>query len=212
MRLPNRTYSDLVWYSLNSFLLVFSSVIVFYYLTVPFRGESGCFFFWGGGECSWFEKEINAGILTAISRKVVHCCRKKCARDNSERWYGIWSIHCSCSCSCRTYFCCFPLAIANISPWLLVPLLKISLENSELKTNHNSVFHSRGQHLCKFIGTTESVYIKKEFNSHRTGLGHKHGRRFIVWGHKYGHHDVMWKHTIPLGIVACPFSDNLSSK
>ena len=25
-------------------------------------------------------------------------------------------------------------------------------------------FHSRGQHLCKFIGTKESVCIKKEFN------------------------------------------------
>ena len=29
-------------------------------------------------------------------------------------------------------------------------------------------FHSRGQHLCKFIGTKESVYIRKEINSHRT--------------------------------------------
>ena len=36
-------------------------------------------------------------------------------------------------------------------------------------------FHSRGQHLCKFIGTKESVCIKKEFNSHRIGLGHQHG-------------------------------------
>ena len=36
-------------------------------------------------------------------------------------------------------------------------------------------FHSRGQHLCKFIGTEESVYIRKEFNSHRTCLGPKHG-------------------------------------
>ena len=35
-------------------------------------------------------------------------------------------------------------------------------------------FHSRGQHLCKFIGTKENVYIRKEFNSHRTGLGHQH--------------------------------------
>jgi len=33
-----------------------------------------------------------------------------------------------------------------------------------------SVFHSRDQHLCKFIGTKESVYIGKEFNSHKTGL------------------------------------------
>ena len=44
------------------------------------------------------------------------------------------------------------------------------------------------------MGTKESVYIKKEFNSHRTGLGHKHGRRFIVLGHKYDRYDVMWKH------------------
>ena len=57
-------------------------------------------------------------------------------------------------------------------------------------------FHSRGQHLCKFIATKENVYIRKEFNSHRTGLGHKHGRRFIVLGHKYGSHNVMWKPTI----------------
>ena len=38
---------------------------------------------------------------TAISREV----RKKCAPDNLESEYGIWSVHCSC----RTYFCCFPL-------------------------------------------------------------------------------------------------------
>ena len=52
-------------------------------------------------------------------------------------------------------------------------------------------FHSRGQHLCKFIRTKESVYIRKEFNSHRTCLGHQHGRRFIVLEHQYGRRDVM---------------------
>ena len=57
-------------------------------------------------------------------------------------------------------------------------------------------FHSRGQHLCKFFGAKESVCIRKEFNSHRTGLGHQHGRRFIVLGHQYGRRDVMWKHSI----------------
>ena len=57
-------------------------------------------------------------------------------------------------------------------------------------------FHSRCQHLCKFIGTKESVYRREEFNYHRTGLGHKHSRRFIILGHKYGCPDVMWKHTI----------------
>ena len=57
-------------------------------------------------------------------------------------------------------------------------------------------FHSRGQHLCKFIETKESVCIRKEFNSHRSGLGHQHGRRFNVLGHQYGRRDVMWKHSI----------------
>ena len=52
-------------------------------------------------------------------------------------------------------------------------------------------FHSRDQNLCKFIGTKESVCIRREFNSHRIGLGHQHGRRFIVLGHQYGRRDVM---------------------
>ena len=57
-------------------------------------------------------------------------------------------------------------------------------------------FHSRGQHLCKFIGTKGDVCIRKELNSHRICLGHQHGRRFIVLGHQYGRRDVMWKHSI----------------
>ena len=46
-------------------------------------------------------------------------------------------------------------------------------------------FHSRGQHLCKFIGTDESVCIRKEFTSQKVGLGHQHDRRFIVLGHQW---------------------------
>ena len=61
--------------------------------------------------------------------------------------------------------------------------------NLELQTME--CFHSRGRHLYKFIGTKESVCIRKVFNSHRTSLGHQHGRRFIVLGHQYGRHDVM---------------------
>ena len=52
-------------------------------------------------------------------------------------------------------------------------------------------FHSRGQHLCKFIETKENFCIRKEFNSQRIGLGHQHGRRFIVLEHQYGRRDVM---------------------
>ena len=52
-------------------------------------------------------------------------------------------------------------------------------------------FHSRGQHIWKFIVTKESLCIRKEFNSQGTGLGHQHGRPFIVSGHQYGRRDVM---------------------
>ena len=51
-------------------------------------------------------------------------------------------------------------------------------------------FHSRGQHLCKFMTTNEIVYIRKESNSHRIPLVHQHGRRFIVLENQYGRRDV----------------------
>ena len=35
--------------------------------------------------------------------------------------YDQYSV--SDDCSCRTYFCCFPLALANTFPWLFVPIL-----------------------------------------------------------------------------------------
>ena len=34
--------------------------------------------------------------------------------------------------------------------------------------------------------------IRKEFNSHRTVLGHQHGRRFIVLGHQHGRRFIVW--------------------
>ena len=52
-------------------------------------------------------------------------------------------------------------------------------------------FHSRGQYLCKFIGTKESIYIRKGFDSQRIFQLHHHGRRFIVLEHQYGRRDVM---------------------
>ena len=66
-------------------------------------------------------------------------------------------------------------------------------------------FRSRDQHLRKFMGTKESVYVRKEFNSYRTGLEHQHGRHFVVLGHQYGRRDVMWKSSI--GILNTIASD-----
>ena len=47
--------------------------------------------------------------------------------------------------------------------------------SERLSIIHIERFHSRGQHLRKFIETKESACIRKDFNSHRTGLGHQHG-------------------------------------
>ena len=67
-------------------------------------------------------------------------------------------------------------------------------------------FHSLGQHIYEIIGTKESVGIRKEFNSHRTGLGHYlYGRRFIVLGHQYGPREITWKHSI-MWMVVVTFS------
>ena len=43
-------------------------------------------------------------------------------------------------------------------------------------------FQSRGQHVGKFVGTNESVDIRKRFDFYRIGLEYQHGRRFIVRG------------------------------
>ena len=65
------------------------------------------------------------------------------------------------------------------NPWLLGPRTCVEC------------FHSRGQHLCIFIGTKEIVCVGKDFNSNGIGLGHQHGRRFIFLGYQYGRRDVM---------------------
>ena len=36
-----------------------------------------------------------------------------------------------------------------------------------------------------YLKAIESVYIRKEINSHRIGLEHQHGRRFIVLENQY---------------------------
>ena len=107
------------------------------------------------------------------------------------------------------FFVFFPAEIAAVSKSQIS-----QLDTQWLATFPRECFHSRGQHLCKFVGTKEILYIRKEFNSLRTGLGHKHGRRFIVLGHKYGRHAVMWKHNFIYNLRSyfasnrCQFSRN----
>ena len=58
------------------------------------------------------------------------------------------------------------------------------------------------QHPCIFIGTKESVYIRKELKSHRIGLVQQHGCHFIVLEHQDGCRDAMYIHSISFIITS----------
>ena len=49
-----------------------------------------------------------------------------------------------------------------------------------------------------YWNSRERLHKKKKLNYDRTGMGHQHGRHFIVLGHQYGRRDVMWN-TLYLG-------------
>ena len=72
---------------------------------------------------------------TAISRKVVG---KNVHATTPKGNMGCDQYTVPNDCSCRTYFGCFPLGLANICPWPLVPFFQISLENRADKTTHNT--------------------------------------------------------------------------
>ena len=81
-------------------------------------------------------RSIKTDIMyTAISRKVVgknvHATIPK-----GNMGYDQYTV--PNDCSCRTYFCCFPLALASICPWPLVPFFQFSLQNRAEKTTHNT--------------------------------------------------------------------------
>ena len=52
----------------------------------------------------------------------------------------------------------------------------VSLLQASSTESYRTVY-SRVQQPCKFIGTKESVYIRKELNSHWIGLVQQHGKR-----------------------------------
>ena len=60
-----------------------------------------------------------------------------------------WSIRCSWHYSCRIFYCCFPLAWANIRLWPLVQFFQISLKNSELNTFRDCRVHFFRQPFSK---------------------------------------------------------------
>ena len=68
---------------------------------------------------------------TAISRKVVG---KNVHVTISKGNMGYDQYTVPDDCSCRTYFCCFPLAIANTFPWPFAPILSNFFEKKKKKT------------------------------------------------------------------------------
>ena len=82
-----------------------------------------------------------AGVLSAL--QIVYSYFEKGCRKNvhatipkGNMGYDQYTV--SDDCTCRTYFCCFPLALANTFPQPFVTILSNFFKNSELKTTHNA--------------------------------------------------------------------------
>ena len=147
---------------------------------------------WDGKRKFWQMLErSHTSFLTADTRGTdCTCLQYRGDRITERQFFSSWftSFSCILTTPCVGYHACKSIESVvyclNNIPQIFPPPLCIER------------FHSRDQYLCKFIGTKESVCIRKEFNSHGTGLGHQHGHRFIVLGNQYGRCDVMWKHSI----------------
>ena len=106
--------------------------------------------------------------------------------------YGQYTI--SNDCSCRTYFCCFPLALANICPWPLVPFFQISLENRADKTTHNTFWDCRVHFFRQPFSKQLYIYIyiyiacfvishsSGDFNDNNIHNHRLHTLRLHCWG------------------------------
>ena len=71
-------------------------------------------------------------LYTAISRKVVgRNVRATIPKGNMG--YDQYTV--PDDCSCRTYFCCFPLALANTFPWPFVPILSNFFEKHRTQSH-----------------------------------------------------------------------------
>ena len=62
-------------------------------------------------------------------------------------------------CSCRTYFCCFPLALANTFPWPFVPILSNFFEKQRTQ-NHPQCLSGLSRALFPTTFLEIAVYKK----------------------------------------------------
>ena len=71
---------------------------------------------------------VNTSLSRKVVRKSVHATIPK-----GNMGYDQYTV--PEACSCRTYFCCFPLALANTFPWPFVPILSNFFEKKRTQ-NH----------------------------------------------------------------------------
>ena len=94
-------------------------------------------------------------VNTAISRKVVgknvHATIPK-----GNMGYDQYTV--PDDCSCRTYFCCFPLALANTFPWPFVPILSNFFEKKRTQ-NHPQCLSGLSRALFPTTFLETAVYV-----------------------------------------------------
>ena len=72
-------------------------------------------------------------------------------------------------CSCRTYFCCFPLALANTFPWPFLPILSNFFEKQRTQ-NHPQCFSGLSRALsfpATFLEIAVYATLSVETVNHR---------------------------------------------
>ena len=72
-------------------------------------------------------------------------------------------------CSCRTYFCCIPLALANVRPWPFVTILSNFFEKQRTQNNPQCL---SGLSRALFTTTFLEIAVRTTTNPSHTGNGY----------------------------------------
>ena len=100
---------------------------------------------------------------------------KMCTRQ-SRKVMGYDQYTVPDDCSCRTYFCCFPLALANTFPWPFVPIFSNFLE-AQRTQNHPQCL----SRLSRALFPTTFLEIDVYFDSKSKQEWHFTSANMIGW-------------------------------
>ena len=117
--------------------------------------------------------EMTRSRYTAISRKVVGK-NVRATIPKGNMGYDQYTV--PDDCSCRTFFCCFPLALANTFPWPFVPILSNFFEKQRTQ-NHPQCLSRLSRALFPTTFLEIAVY-----SLHRTSDYGNYTRRLYTAG------------------------------